>query len=364
MTTPYCIVPWIHAHVTSGGMRALCCLDKERTEFKPIKEWWNSDHMKQARLDMLKETPPPRCETCSSGVMKYREWFNDRYSSRIDSLVKVTAEDGTFVPLPITADYRTKVCNFSCKTCTPDNSTRIENTFKTVIPIQPTYRHDREMLELPLEDIHYAGGEPFAQKNVIELLEELVKTNRAKDISLQFNTNLSKLPDLKMLEKFKHIDMRISIDGVGEVGEYIRTGWEQELFTRNLRTVLASLPEARFILDVTLTNIGLVHLVDTMDYLEEFDHNRVRFRAMLEHSLNGFLSPYSVDKFMIRVLKHIEHPQLKETLELIEAGKPKFDRKTASRILDFVEHFHGQQGVYRRLLGDDFETAWEEFSRS
>ena len=63
-----------------------------------------------------------------------------------------------------------------------------------------------------------------------------------KDLSIHYNTNLSIL----RFEKYNFLDiwfdfikvfLSISCDGVGEVGEYQRTGLKHDTFIKNLKEI-------------------------------------------------------------------------------------------------------------------------------
>ena len=67
-------------------------------------------------------------------------------------------------------------------------------------------------------------------------MQQLVDSGKSKDVVIRYNTNLSRviyknysLYDL--LPHFKKVNVCASIDGVGTVGEYIRTGlkWNQSI---------------------------------------------------------------------------------------------------------------------------------------
>lgn len=90
-----------------------------------------------------------------------------------------------------------------------------------------------------LKKIHLAGGEPLLIKECWKFLRRLIDTGIAKNLILSYNTNLSLLPQeaRELWPSFKEVHILASMDGVGEVNEFIRypLGWET--FEKNLKTL-------------------------------------------------------------------------------------------------------------------------------
>jgi sulfatase maturation enzyme AslB (radical SAM superfamily) len=81
-----------------------------------------------------------------------------------------------------------------------------------------------------MQNIDFYGGEPFLLKNLKTLLNYAIELEQADHIRLHFNTNGSVFPDhlLESFEKFKHIDIAVSIDNMDSRCEDERGGsWAQ-----------------------------------------------------------------------------------------------------------------------------------------
>ena len=83
-----------------------------------------------------------------------------------------------------------------------------------------------------IEVLYFAGGEPFVLEEHFKLLESL---QNKKDISLMYNTNFSILKYkgktiFEYLKDFRKVHFSISLDGLGEVGEFVRTGFDTKIF--------------------------------------------------------------------------------------------------------------------------------------
>ena len=115
MNNSLCAYPFVHSHVSAKYERKLCCvaktipdMDKSSTD-----SYWNSEHVRQARLDMLAGKELPDCSFCydleKTGVKSLRQTINDQFP--IDHIVNQIKEDGTLDIPPMFFDYRTITCN-------------------------------------------------------------------------------------------------------------------------------------------------------------------------------------------------------------------------------------------------------------
>jgi glutamate-1-semialdehyde 2,1-aminomutase len=100
-------------------------------------------------------------------------------------------------------------------------------------------KHFKENIFPFLSKVRYvniAGGEPFIIKNTEYFLEECVKRGFSKDISLKINTNFNRfhIKFLKFFSEFKRCQLDISIDGIGDLYEYIRYPGKWNKIEKNL----------------------------------------------------------------------------------------------------------------------------------
>jgi len=214
---------------------------------------WNGEEYKKVRRDFLKGQIPNECiEACykkqSQGAISNREQVNSRFA-KYAYLQDETLEDGTIDNKPSYLDIRFgNLCNFKCRICGPASSTSWyrdwhDNSYKKTID----YFSDNELFwkDIPeiipyLEDVYFAGGEPFIQDGHYKLLNKLIDSGFSKKISLQYNTNLSyskyKNYDLSELwSNFKDVQLWPSIEGWGKQAEYSRKGLDFSTFENNFK---------------------------------------------------------------------------------------------------------------------------------
>ena len=79
---------------------------------------------------------------------------------------------------------------------------------------------------------NFGGGEPFINPFINDFLKEI-----SQDAELSFNTNGTTLPDstLELLDKRPNLVVNISIDGIGDHNNYIRSGSTWQDIESNLK---------------------------------------------------------------------------------------------------------------------------------
>lgn len=321
--SPYfCVAPWTHTYVSPQGERRLCCASREDASFQKqyidagdtggeyapvaLKEHWNSDYMKDIRKRILAGEKIPQCEVCNSQILNlhtYKQYFTETlFPHKVDNIIASTEPDGHYNDLPISYDYRiSNLCNFKCRMCGDQLSSSWEAENK--VHGNPDYKKDKwlqpdirkridtfqkDVLEEELqaavdekriEEIYWVGGEPLMFNRHWTVMKDLVDSGHAKDVTLRYNTNLSRvrMGDVylyDLLPKFKHVNICASIDGVGAVGEYIRTGLKWNQWIENFKAGLPLIDlygDDAMVFDVTLTTPGLFDLKNLFDVVSELN---------------------------------------------------------------------------------------------
>lgn len=127
----FCMAPWIQLHAQTNGTVMPCCMSSvyHNNELGNLREnpsleaAWNSENMKQLRLNMLNRQKSTLCDFCykyeSLGRKSERMHYNDSYFGNYGERIAATLPDGTFeafnVPL---LDIRfSNKCNYKCRIC-------------------------------------------------------------------------------------------------------------------------------------------------------------------------------------------------------------------------------------------------------
>ena len=277
----FCMAPWSHTYLSPQSERRMCCASREKAEwatqyldadkaekdssYNPgtLKDHWNSEYMKGIRRDLMAGKEIPQCQVCNNKLLNvsiYRDYFNKTlFPNKIDEAFEKTRDDGYTEMKPISFDYRIKnLCNFKCRMCGDQLSSsweaerramgdydQEENTDfwaqKKNKPAIETFQREVAEKELweavkngTIEEIYWVGGEPLMWEIHWEIMQYLIDHDLAKNVWIRYNTNFSRTTykhwDLRnMLPHFKMVQICASIDGTGDIVEYVRHGikWDQ-----------------------------------------------------------------------------------------------------------------------------------------
>jgi uncharacterized Fe-S cluster-containing radical SAM superfamily protein len=254
--TNLCIVPFVHSHVAATYDRKLCCIATpiEGMNKTTNEEYWNSDYVKQVRLDMMAGKLVSDCSVCHKteqhGVESMRQRLNPLFP--MEEIISKMQPDGSMDIPPSYFDIRTLTCNLQCVTCDANNSSRHIRIEREMFPDNGFHvvdiEYERNIIKDVIEglrnktvrQIYWCGGEPMlmsAHWDVVEEMERLYEdptyTDYIANIRIFYNTNMTRLYWKKrlipeILSKF-NVLIWASIDGVEETFEYCRDGanWEQ-----------------------------------------------------------------------------------------------------------------------------------------
>ena len=97
-----CMAPWTHTYLSPQTERRLCCASREpaqnfeqyidtaggsgRYEPMSLDEWWNSEHVRRIRRQMMAGELPPECEVCDKKLLNtdvYRDYFWHLFKHRM-----------------------------------------------------------------------------------------------------------------------------------------------------------------------------------------------------------------------------------------------------------------------------------------
>ena len=345
----FCMAPWTHTYLSPQTERRMCCASREPAqsfkqyidtgndakEYKPLtlKEHWNSDHMKSVRLRMMAGEELSECEVCDHKLLNtdvYRSYWNQLFKDRVDEAYDSTDETGATTMQTISFDYRfNNLCNFKCRMCGDmlssswEAESRKNKTWtkesqpwmvsplrEQIIKFQDT-QVVQEFVEAvetkTIKEIYWCGGEPLMWDMHWKAMQRIIELGFAKEVHVRYNTNLSrtsfkgtKLFDL--LPQFQDWQICSSLDGTGEVGEYIRDGLNYEQWLRNFKEGMAVAKTAREMrLDYTITMPGLLELKNMFDLSRELD-TEILTKVMFTFSNDEILSPLALPKELLHTL--------------------------------------------------------------
>lgn len=244
----FCIAPFQSIRQNAYGKNSPCAFGAGEWEHRHLspKERWNSAELNQLRQQFIQGQRPTECHRCwneeDAGKISLRQrqytYFPNDYQNFIKS--------GHWMQGPKTAVFKTSnVCNLACRTCGAwdsntfaDEGDYYANTYQTknkngdlynrYMMIRPARHMDfMQYVDISqnIEKIDFFGGEPFLNITQLDLLEHLADTGASKNITLFYSTNGTNHPTDRLKRawnRFKKIEISVSIDGVEEKFEYMR----------------------------------------------------------------------------------------------------------------------------------------------
>ena len=327
----FCTAPWTHTYISPQSERRMCCASREEhmfqkqyidasndestgkfkdsgtiADYQPVtlKEHWNSKYMRDIRLKLLAGEEIPQCAVCNDNLLSqsnYRQWFTGfLFTDKIDECFESTDETGYTTMEPVSFDYRVgNLCNYKCRMC----GEQLSSTWETEKRQHNHWTPESQPFMIPenkeiiqkfqkdvveeefwdsicrgiVEEIYWVGGEPLMYDIHWRAMNRLADDDNLKHVHLRYNSNLSRVRYGKhylydWLPRAKDWTMCASIDGIGEIGEFIRTGLVWEEWDQNFREGVA-LPGGhdKMLMDLTLTGPGLFGLRDLVNYALEND---------------------------------------------------------------------------------------------
>ena len=287
MTKTFCPIPWNFQAVRNNGDIRICCQanvtenqgvvrHEDGTPYNAgrdnMEDARNAALMKEVRKNMLAGEWSNECGRCQqeeeSGLNSRRQYELENWNFKIDDARKITADNGS-INGPKLEYYDLRfgnLCNLACRMCGPTDShtwyeqwteyhksdeykdthgivklTRNENGRLTT---EDYDWHNSETFWSQIEDnipnikhVYMAGGEPMMIERHYEFLQKCIDAGQSKKMIIEYNTNMSNLPNrvLDMWTHFKQVRVGCSIDGMGDTIEYQRWPLKWNQAYKNLR---------------------------------------------------------------------------------------------------------------------------------
>jgi len=258
----FCIMPFTHIVTKTNGEIKLCCrsLPISNVKKESILDAWNNEDLKRIRKQMMEGERPKECDVCfyleDNNVTSMRQRHNMMKCERgnyLDVLDKLNADYSISCYNKSIELKLNNLCNLKCRMCHPVDSTAwakdwpliselqkhnewtynnvekhnlVENPYLCEWENHPSLFEDLEKMKNTLDTVWFAGGEPLIDPMHYRILD-ILKEN-GKNINLQYATNLTKISFkgksiLDHWKYFKRILVGVSLDGIGDVYNYIRT---------------------------------------------------------------------------------------------------------------------------------------------
>ena len=344
-----CMAPWTHTYLSPQTERRMCCASREPAQsfeqyidtssgtgrYNPmtLDEHWNSEHMKSVRRRMIAGETLPECDVCNSKLLNtdvYRSYFNRLFGHKYQEAMSATAPDGSTTVKPVSWDYRfSNLCNFKCRMCgdmlssaweteekrhdmvdwtNPKNNWMRPEVKRDITRFQDTQieaEFAQAVEEHRVEEIYWVGGEPLMYEQHWRYMKRIIELGDGPKLYARYNTNLSRV-DYNGINLYRDLlanirDWQIcaSIDGTGQIGEYIRTGLAWPVFLENFKRGLEIARNRRQMrLDFTLTLPGMFEVKNMQDLSQELNVD-ILAKVVFSFTPDIIMSPLALPRALL-----------------------------------------------------------------
>ena len=275
------------------GSTKICCVTSTSIKNKQnnnIEEVLNSNEHKIIRKRMLEDKPISNCVSCIQRE-KYGNSLRQQYNSGLLNekyekyILENTNLDGSLKKICVeNLDIRfSNKCNFKCRMCgslfstTWDKENRPNDQIEETISIdniEEWFYTNLEYLK-GIKFLYFAGGEPLIQDQHYEFLELCIINKLDPDIFYQSNGSVLKYKEWNIFDLWKNfsdVNYCLSLDGLGNMGKFIRSGFKEKVILENIRKIKES-KFASISINIAIQAYNVFYLIELLD--EIFEKNIV-----------------------------------------------------------------------------------------
>jgi len=289
----FCPQPFMNIVTDVSGRIKPCCVIKESVDTKKtIKDYWQSDKVKQFRKEMMAGGGPlveTNCGVCieqekhseESHRRTYNIYLQDNKPELKEELEEYLETDMD-TPFVRTMEWiaPSNFCNLRCHMCGSANSSSIARENQHIgrsnakfLGNHTLHKNDERAESFIQEcddfvidnlvELKLTGGETLAIKYNYDLMKRIVDRGLAKDMDLRITTNGTLTPKFDgkdifdYIPEFKECLINISIEGWGERNQYLRYPSKWDVIYKNAERY-ASLTNTKvlFVSTINALNVG------------------------------------------------------------------------------------------------------------
>jgi radical SAM protein with 4Fe4S-binding SPASM domain len=381
----FCIMPWTHLHTWPSGKVFPCCLADSN---KPVgdlsentlEEIWNSPDLKKIRTELINGDKPEVCSRCymqeDMGTPSFRISSNNQWSHHIDKAIETTSEDGTDNNFKLNYwDFRfSNICNLKCRMCGPELSSswyddQIKFYGSSSTPRALIHTNDKSLEDIMIyvdrfindvEEIYFAGGEPFIMEEHYRILEKLIAAGNTK-CRIRYNTNFTSLKFKKwdLIELWKpfikdnidNVRVFASLDAIGTAAEYSRKGTKWKNVEDNIKTLHENGMNVW-----TSTTVSIFNIFELPKFVDKMYELGIPMDKMQMNNVLTFPDYYNIN-ILPNVLKEKVVKLFKEHYDTIQQNEHSSHIKNYYDVIE--KYLYSETGRPVSIIYDDFKRHTE-----
>jgi len=284
-----CKVPETGITISPIGEIVLCCAGDNVpighiSEIDDVTEFFNSEVYSKLRSDFKGGYYPSQCEVCTvhgdAGRITRRIQYNMFDFPTFEEDVK-----SEVIPIRYLEISTSNICNQMCVTCSGKYSSRWAPYEQYALDVGLEWRNENHKFHTEkykmtkndvekilkfvpgLQHLTIKGGEPFADPYNIMILEKVAETNPKCRIEICTNLQAISQKAIEILHRIEDVHIQISVDGVGDLYNWIRGGNFDQVVKNIERYNAFGGRTATIVTTVSIYN--WMNLIDIIDYFKD-----------------------------------------------------------------------------------------------
>ena len=298
--------PFTGLATREDGAIQVCCRSHPigNIQDSTLEEIWNNDNMKRIRRQVLHGERPPECAPCFNLEDQGVESLRERHVSGVipearinlypNALDALNNDYSMPFEIPTMELKLNNLCNLKCRMCHPGDSTawndwsEVKEFYKDEGQVIFNMVEEHGLERKPLLDkfqdnpewwasleknlphfrrVEFAGGEPLMDPQHYRILDMLKPYG--KNIEIKYATNGTTLGISKgrtvhdYWPHFRSVAVNVSIDGIGDVYNYIRGNGDFNEVEENIK-VIQAIPNVSRIVGAVAVQVSNVLILDKM----------------------------------------------------------------------------------------------------
>jgi len=280
----FCPLPFGHTMISTVGDFRVCCRHEAPLEHRcninqhTYSEWNDSTYLAEVRDSIASGHRHPGCQECWDFEDLGQESPRTRSEKEFQILKISKPSDQTEYPVNIEIDLG-NLCNLKCLMCSERSSSAIlaENIRLGINESKQTdfkwsvdgFKNLHNLLNQRPKIINIRGGEPFYNKELLKLVEEMPpEVCRSTALHITTNATIWSTRWAKALEKFRLVRIMLSVDAIEDLYEYIRfpASWSQVEANIHNMTKISNI---KLLVHCTVQNLNIANLKPLIEWTEK-----------------------------------------------------------------------------------------------
>jgi len=384
----FCMHPFTGLATREDGAVKICCrsLPIGFIQKDSLETIWNNDTMQEVRRQVLNNERPDVCKPCfeleDQGVESLRQRHINGVipESRINLYPDTVLQEVMPFEFPTMEIKLNNLCNLKCRMCNPLDSTSWQD-WDSIKPfyikennyLVPTvdslvkkpgqyigpfddsdnWWNDFEKLLPHFRRVEFAGGEPLMDPQHYKILDMLKPYG--KNIELKYATNGTTLGITKgrtihdYWPHFRSIAVNVSLDGIHDVYNYIRTNSNFNEVERNIQEIKQIPNVSRVVGAFTAQACNILQTAECVDYfINKMGIIFYSHRVSYPNLLSAQVLPTQLKELAI------------SRLEEVKLKVDSWDMVKSNQLIGKITHQQIQDNI-NYLRAKDQYNLWQDF---